>query len=123
LGADDPPRPPHHTARSIPARPATRRLAPRPPAHASVATEVRQTPPALTLPMATLDPPPPCALLPATRPTALHRLSPGAHKLPVSPPRPPSDHLHRYELLLPPEPPLRRRNWMMISGSEVGLSS
>jgi hypothetical protein len=63
-------------------------------------------------------PPPRCA-----PPTSVHRLSTGAHKLPVSPPRPPSDHLHRYELLLPPEPPLRRRNLMMISGSEVGLSS
>ena len=62
----------------------------------------------------------PSAMRPAT---SVHRLSTGAHKLPVSPPRPPSDHLHRYELLLPPEPPLRRRNWMMISGSEVGLSS
>jgi hypothetical protein len=41
------------------------------------------------------------------------------------PPRPPSDHLHRCELLLPPEPPLRRRNFenLRIGGGSVFVSA
>jgi hypothetical protein len=45
----------------------------------------------------------------ARRTVPVHKLSTSGHRLPVSPPRPPSGHLHPSELLLPHETPLRPR--------------
>ena len=46
---------------------------------------------------------------PRARHDARHRPSTGGHRFSVSPPRPPSIHLHPNEPLVPPETPLRRR--------------